>query len=151
MGGSGRLAGDDPRWHAIAARQATRLEALVWHARLASRFYADHHREVSPGLIGPEALYHLPPVTKPELMARFDDWVTEPSVTRAGVEQFVADLDNLGRERFISRLAFAGEVGRDGHDNDNSSQRSSTRTPADGLPSGSLASTKGTTLSKPAI
>ena len=44
---------------AIAARQAARLETLVWHARLASRFYADHYREVSPGLIGPRGA--LPP------------------------------------------------------------------------------------------
>jgi hypothetical protein len=35
-------------------------------------------------------------------MARFDDWVTDQSVTRAGVEQFVADLDNLGRD-FLGR------------------------------------------------
>lgn len=33
-------------------------------------------------------------------MARFDDWVTDPSVTRAGVEDFVANLDNLGRDFF---------------------------------------------------
>lgn len=91
---------------AIAARQAARLEALVWHARPASRFYADHYREVSPGLVGTEALYHLPPVTKPELMARFDDCVTEPSVTRAGVEQFVADLDNLGRDFLGQYMVF---------------------------------------------
>jgi phenylacetate-coenzyme A ligase PaaK-like adenylate-forming protein len=87
---------------AIPTRQAARLEALVQHARLASRFYADHYREVPPGSIGPEAFYRLPPVTKPELMARFDDWVTDPSVTRAGVERFVADLDNLGRD-FLDR------------------------------------------------
>lgn len=91
---------------AIAARQAARLEALVWHARLPWRFYADHYREVSPGLVGTEALYHLPPVTKPELMARFDDCVTEPSVTRAGVEQFVADLDNLGRDFLGQYMVF---------------------------------------------
>ena len=87
---------------AIPSRQAARLDALVRHARLASRFYADHYREVPPGWIGPEAFYRLPPVTKPELMARFDDWVTDPSVTRAGVEHFVADLDNLGRD-FLGR------------------------------------------------
>jgi phenylacetate-coenzyme A ligase PaaK-like adenylate-forming protein len=82
----------------IAARQAARLEALVQHARQASRFYAEHYRTVPPGPIDPEAFYRLPPVTKPELMARFDDWVTDPSVTRADVEQFIADLDNLGRD-----------------------------------------------------
>jgi hypothetical protein len=35
-------------------------------------------------------------------MARFDDWVTDPAVTRAGVEEFVADLDNLGAD-FLGR------------------------------------------------
>jgi len=87
---------------AIAARQAARLEALVRHARLASRFYAERYREVPPGPIGPQGFCRLPPVTKLELMARFDDWVTDQSVTRAGVERFVADLDNLGRD-FLGR------------------------------------------------
>jgi phenylacetate-CoA ligase len=86
----------------IAARQAARLEALVQHTRGASRFYAEQYREVPPGPIGPDVFYQLPPVTKPELMARFDEWVTDPTVTRAGVEQFVADLDNLGRD-FLGR------------------------------------------------
>jgi phenylacetate-coenzyme A ligase PaaK-like adenylate-forming protein len=87
---------------AVAARQAARLEALVRHTREASRFYAEHYRAFPPGPIGLEVFYQLPPVTKPELMARFDDWVTDPSVTRAGVEQFVADLDNLGQD-FLGR------------------------------------------------
>jgi phenylacetate-CoA ligase len=80
---------------ALTARQAARLEALVRHARRASRFYAEHYRQVPPGPIRPEVFYQLPPATKPELMARFDDWVTDPSVTRAGVEQFVADPEYL--------------------------------------------------------
>lgn len=36
-------------------------------------------------------LRDLPPVTKRELMASFDDWVTDTRVTLAGVEAFVAD------------------------------------------------------------
>jgi hypothetical protein len=87
---------------ALAARQADRLKALVQHARQASRFYAEHYRPLPSGSIGPEAFYQLPPVTKPELMARFDDWVTDPSVTRAAVEEFAADLDNLGKD-FLGR------------------------------------------------
>jgi hypothetical protein len=35
-------------------------------------------------------------------MARFDDWVTDPSVTRVGVEEFVADPRHLGRD-FLGR------------------------------------------------
>jgi phenylacetate-CoA ligase len=87
---------------AIAARQQARLQALVEHARRASRFYAEHYRAVPSGPIRLEELDRLPAVAKPELMARFDDWVTDPAVTRAGVEQFVADLDNLGRD-FLGR------------------------------------------------
>ena len=75
---------------------------LVEHARRASRFYADHYRAVPSGPIRLEELDRLPAVTKPELMARFDDWVTDPAVTRAGVEEFVANLDNLGRD-FLGR------------------------------------------------
>jgi phenylacetate-CoA ligase len=68
---------------AIARRQQARLKALVEHARRASRFYADHYRAVPYGPIRLEELDRLPAVTKPELMARFDDWVTDPDVTRA--------------------------------------------------------------------
>ncbi|HET9647511.1 MAG TPA: phenylacetate--CoA ligase family protein [Microlunatus sp.] len=44
----------------------------------------------------------LAPVGKPELMARFDDWVTDPAVTRAGVEAFVAEPGNVGQD-FLGR------------------------------------------------
>ena len=87
---------------AIAARQEARLQALVEHARRASRFYAEHYRAVPTGPIRLEELDRLPAVTKPELMARFDDWVTDRAVNRAGVEEFVASLDNLGRD-FLGR------------------------------------------------
>jgi hypothetical protein len=59
---------------AIASRQVVRLAALLQHAHRASRFYADHYRELPPGPIGAELFYRLPPVTKSELMAHFDDW-----------------------------------------------------------------------------
>lgn len=83
---------------AVAARQAVRLEALVDHARSASRFYAEHYRALPARTIRPDDLTRLPPVHKPALMERFDDWVTDPRVTRAGVEEFVADLDNVGTD-----------------------------------------------------
>ena len=98
---------------AIAARQQARLQALVEHARRASRFYAEHYRAVPSGPIRLEELDRLPAVPKPELMARFDDWVTDPAVTRAGVEQFVADLDNLGRD-FLGRYVVFATSGSTG-------------------------------------
>ena len=83
---------------AIARRQDKRLAALVHHARTSSRFYAGHYRDLPAGPIHLTELPKLPPVHKPALMARFDDWVTDPLVTRAGVAAFVADPDNIGRD-----------------------------------------------------
>ena len=83
---------------AIARRQDKRLAALVHHARTSSRFYAGHYRDLPAGPIHLTDLPTLPPVHKPALMARFDDWVTDPLVTRADVAAFVADPDNIGRD-----------------------------------------------------
>jgi len=42
------------------------------------------------------SLSDLPVVTKPELMARFDDWATDRSVTETAVREFVADRAHIG-------------------------------------------------------
>ncbi len=103
-GGWGRVPRDELRaglglWRAevagadgITRRRHARVAALTTDAAAHSRFYADHWRGVPAG--APLAEY--PPVTKLELMARFDDWVTDPRVRRAGVESFVADPDLIG-------------------------------------------------------
>lgn len=95
---------------ALAARQVTRLDALVAHARSRSRFYSEHYRD-APAMT-PE-LHQLPTVSKPQLMARFDDWVTDPRVTRSAVEPFVSDLDNLGRD-FLGRYVIFTTSGSTG-------------------------------------
>ena len=77
----------------MAVRQQQRLATLVAHARQASRVYAELYADLPPGTT---ELRRLPPVTKPQLMASFDDWVTDPAVTRAVVEAFVADPGNIG-------------------------------------------------------
>ena len=76
----------------LARRQQARLAALVTHARAASRFYQRRYRDHAVGA----PLRDLPPVTKPALMAAFDDWVTDPRVMRAAVEAFIADPARLG-------------------------------------------------------
>ncbi|HEU5440206.1 MAG TPA: nitroreductase family deazaflavin-dependent oxidoreductase [Ktedonobacterales bacterium] len=81
---------------AIAARQSERLVALVAYARERSPYYRRLYQQL-PAQIGPDDLRQLPPTTKPELMAHFDEWVTDPAVTRAGVEAFVADLAKVGQ------------------------------------------------------
>lgn len=88
---------------AIAERQASRLEALVRHARLTSRYYREHYDGLAlPAALRPQDLQRLPPVHKPTLMSRFDDWVTDPEVTRAAVQAFVADPGNVGKD-FLGR------------------------------------------------
>lgn len=79
---------------AVAARQRARLANLVRFARARSPFYHELYRHL-PATI--TALGELPPVTKPQLMAHFDEWVTDPAVTRAGVEPFLADKTLVGR------------------------------------------------------
>ena len=70
-----------------------RLRALVAYARKNSPFYGELYRGLGDCWI----LSDLPPVAKPELMARFDDVVTDRTVTMARVRDFTKDVDNVGR------------------------------------------------------
>lgn len=84
---------------AIEARQQERLRSLAAFARSKSRYYGELYRDL-PQTIG--SIRELPVVTKPALMARFDDWVTDPEITREKVEAFVADPARVGEE-FLGR------------------------------------------------
>jgi phenylacetate-CoA ligase len=77
----------------IAALQRRRLHELIEFARQHSRFYREAYARL-PQYDVP--IQDLPVVTKAELMARFDDWVTDPEITRAGVEKFTADPGRVG-------------------------------------------------------
>lgn len=83
---------------AVTARQSVRLQALVGHARAHSQFYAARYRGVPQGPVGLADLPSLPPVHKTELMANFDEWVTDRRLTRNGISSFVADPANAGRD-----------------------------------------------------
>ena len=80
----------------LAGRDALRrrLDALVAYARANSPYYA----KLYSALPDAPALCQLPPVTKPELMAHWDDWVTDRDVTLAGVKEFMSSRENLGRK-----------------------------------------------------
>ncbi|MBL0141632.1 MAG: phenylacetate--CoA ligase family protein [Betaproteobacteria bacterium] len=94
----------------IARLQADRLSRLIgWTARH-SRFYAAHwgktaHRDLR--------LTDLPPVHKAQLMAHFDDWVTDPAVTLRGVEEFISDRARVGQP-FLGRYAVFSSSGTTG-------------------------------------
>lgn len=95
----------------LARRQELRLAALVAHARATSRFYGRLYQDQPAEGV---ALRELPPVTKPDLMAAFDDWVTDPGVNRAGVEAFVADPALLGSP-YRGELFVCSSSGTTGH------------------------------------
>ena len=84
---------------AIDAARRSRFNALVRYARTHSRFYRDAYaglpdRDLEVG--------ELPVVTKPKLMEHFDDWVTDPEISLAGVTAFIADRGHIG-ERYLNR------------------------------------------------
>ncbi|HET7731499.1 MAG TPA: AMP-binding protein [Usitatibacter sp.] len=72
------------------ARERARL--LVRYAREYSPFY----RERYAALPADAPITGLPPVTKAELMSRFDDWATDRRVRLAEVKAFLADRSRIG-------------------------------------------------------
>lgn len=122
----------------IAALRRARLGEIIEFAREHSPYYRQLYArlpvgtsargpggfsEVGPGIDSLQQLQVLPPVTKPELMANFDDWVTDPAVAFDGVGRFVADKSLVGR-LYLDRYAVwstSGITGRPGiflHDRD---------------------------------
>jgi phenylacetate-CoA ligase len=95
----------------VAFRQSRFLQRFVQFARTASPFYRDLYRQV-PQIV--ENLAFLPPVTKPELMAHFDEWLTDSRVKRAEIERFMADKRHIGQPYFNRYLLYtsSGSTGR---------------------------------------
>lgn len=83
----------------VRERQRQRLQSLLSAVLRESRFYRRLYADVERPITG---LRSLPPVTKPELMAAFDEVVTDTAVDRAAVDAFLADRDAVG-ERFLGR------------------------------------------------
>jgi phenylacetate-CoA ligase len=94
---------------AVMARAAERTARLLAHARRHSPFYRDAWR----GIGSAPALTALPPVTKHELMARFDEWVTDRRIDRQSVEAFITDRSHIG-ERYLDRYVIWKSSGTTG-------------------------------------
>ena len=70
---------------ALAELQERKWRDLARHAAGHSLFYRRLYRSIDPGRA---ALADLPPVTKEQIQADFDEVVTDPRVRRAGVQEF---------------------------------------------------------------
>lgn len=79
----------------LKERQSTRLSALLQSAAWHSRLYRD-----IAGLRDrrPLTLDDFPVVTKPQLMRRFDDWVTDPELHLDELRRFLADSSRIGED-----------------------------------------------------
>ncbi len=77
---------------ALAAVRARRLAALLASARAHTQLHAERLR----GLPDDAPLQALPVLHKDEWMARFEDGVADPALTRAAVHDFVADPARVG-------------------------------------------------------
>jgi phenylacetate-coenzyme A ligase PaaK-like adenylate-forming protein len=71
-----------------------RMRDLVDYARKNSPFY----KELYAGISEDFKLADLPPVTKPQMMASFDDILTDRSISMKKIEEFTSDLDNIGHK-----------------------------------------------------
>ncbi|MFF9864644.1 phenylacetate--CoA ligase family protein [Streptomyces sp. NPDC013953] len=95
----------------LAHRQRERLAAVVDFARAHSPYYRELYRTLPDRVEDPAVL----PVThKHALMARFDDWVTDPEVTIDRVRAFVSDPRRVG-ERFLGQYLVSTTSGTTGH------------------------------------
>ena len=83
--------------------QRLRLQDLLSVAAPRSRFYRERLDRAGRAASSPyELLERLAPVRKAELMQRFDDWVTEPSLSLAALREFTRDPARRG-EAFQGR------------------------------------------------
>lgn len=101
----------------LARRRDARLSELVAWARTGSPYYRRLYRDLPHcGDLPqrPVALGDFPAVTKADLMAAFDDWVTDPRVTLAGVEAFKSD-PGLAGAAFLDRYFVCSTSGTTGH------------------------------------
>lgn len=74
--------------------QQERLKRMVRFAKANSPYYAALYQEVGEDF----SLSNLPTVNKRELMAHWNDWVTDRNVALSEVQHFMEDLDHIGRK-----------------------------------------------------
>ena len=94
----------------IRRRQKERLAELVAYAREHSLYYREKYRGLPEHI---DDVTSLPVSNKRELMTHFDEVATDPAVTLAGVQEFVADPARIGG-RFAGKYLVATTAGTTG-------------------------------------
>lgn len=76
-----------------AVIRQSRLKNLVEYVRSHSPYFREYYKDVGDDF----KLTDLPVSNKRTLMAKFNDWVTDPAVTADSVKKYLEDKDNIGR------------------------------------------------------
>ncbi|WMM26128.1 AMP-binding protein [Tissierella sp. MB52-C2] len=82
--------------------QKKRLHKIVSYARQNSPYYKELYNNIGDEF----ELSELPPTNKKELMSHFDDWSTDRSIKLSDINEFMKDLDNIGRKFNEDYLVF---------------------------------------------
>jgi phenylacetate-coenzyme A ligase PaaK-like adenylate-forming protein len=96
---------------AIAQRQHARLAEIVDYARTNSPYYSELYKNLPERV---EDIRLLPVTSKNELMAHFDDWVTDRNVKIEDVRAFVNNPDIVG-ELYQGKYTVATTSGTTGN------------------------------------
>jgi phenylacetate-coenzyme A ligase PaaK-like adenylate-forming protein len=84
------------------ALRRQRLEEVVHWAKEMSPYYARLYKEIADDF----TLTDLPAVNKRNLMANWDEWITDRRLTLTDVNSFMENLDNVGRKLNDKYLVF---------------------------------------------
>jgi phenylacetate-coenzyme A ligase PaaK-like adenylate-forming protein len=87
-----------------------RLRELIQYAKANSPYYKRLYQNIGDNFM----LSDLPPVSKLDLMDRFDEWITDQTVKIHDIQEFMGDLDNIGR-KFHGKYLIFTTSGSTGH------------------------------------
>jgi len=79
----------------LKALQLQKFRAMVRHAMDNTEYYARTYQGVDPDKVVPR---DLPVVTKADLLAHYEEFLSDPTLERDEMEAFVTDPDNIGRK-----------------------------------------------------
>lgn len=74
--------------------QQKRLKELISYVKKNSPYFS----KIYQGINDNAPLSSLPVTNKTEMMAHFDEWLTDRSISKDKVDRFMADLSNVGRK-----------------------------------------------------
>jgi phenylacetate-CoA ligase len=94
----------------VRAEQQQRLRQLLQTARARSSYYREKFRHLDASSV---RLEDIPVTTKAEMMTHFDQVVTDPAVTRSGIEKFIDDIRNV-KQPFLGKYAVSHTSGSQG-------------------------------------